>query len=182
MVHGVVGFPRMLVGALLRTQTLNPGENKTMKAVARILIPAMVFALFLALSGSSAFAQGRHPAYLRALSDLRAARAYLQHHDGGQLRHEEDEAVHQIESAIKEIKKAAIDDGKDVNDHPPVDADLDWGGRLRHALQLLNRAHEDIAKEEDNQFAQGLQQRALEHIDKAHHEVEEAIRWVEAHQ
>lgn len=153
-----------------------------MKAVVRILIPAMVFALFLALSGGSAFAQGRHPAYPHALTDLRAARAYLQHHDGGQLRHEEDEAVHQIEAAIKEIKKAAIDDGKDVNDHPPVDANLDWGGRLRHALQLLNRAHEDIAKEEDNQFAQGLQERALGHIDNAHHEVEEAIRWVEAHQ
>ncbi len=153
-----------------------------MKAVAKIFVPAMVIALFLALCASNTFAQGRHPAYLRALTDLRAARAYLQHHDGGQLRHEEDDAIHEINSAIDEIKKAAIDDGKNLNDHPPIDANLDWGGRLKHALELLNRAHDDIAKEEDNRFAEGLQQRALGHIDNAHHQVKEAIRWVEAHQ
>jgi len=152
-----------------------------MKVVARICIPAMVFALFFALGASNAFAQGRHPAYLHALSDLRAARAHLQHPDGGHLRHEEEDAIHNIDDAIKEIKKAAIDDGKDLNDHPPVDAGMDWPGRLHRALELLNRAHEDIAREEDNQFAQGLQERALGHIDKAHHHVEEAIQWVESH-
>jgi hypothetical protein len=153
-----------------------------MKAVARILIPAMVFALFFALSANSTFAQGRHPAYLHALSDLREARANLQRPDGGHLRHEEDDAIHEINSAIDEIKKAAIDDGKDLNDHPPVDSRLDWPGRLRHALELLNKAHEDIAREEDNRFAQGLQERALGHIDKAHHDVKEAIEWVNSHQ
>ena len=153
-----------------------------MKAVARILIPAMVFALFLALGAGSTSAQGQHPAYLHALSDLRTARAHLQHPDGGKLRNEEDDAVHEIDEAIKAIKKAAIEDGKDLNDHPPVDARMDWPGRLRRALELLNKAHADIAREEDNRFAEGLQQRALSHIDKAHHHVEDAIHWVEAHQ
>ncbi len=152
-----------------------------MKAVARILIPAMVFALFCALGASNTFAQGRHPAYLHALSDLREARANLQRPDGGHLRHEEEDAIHAIDEAIKEIKKAAIDDGKDLNDHPPVDARMDWSGRLHRALELLNRAHEDIAREEDNRFAQGLQERALGHIDKAHHHAEEAIQWVDSH-
>jgi len=69
-------------GAPLRTETLIPGENKSMKAVARIFIPAMVFVLFFALSANSTFAQGRHPAYLHALSDLRTARAHLQRPTG----------------------------------------------------------------------------------------------------
>jgi hypothetical protein len=77
-----------------------------------------------------------------------------------------------------EIKRAAIDDGKNLNDHPPIDSRLDWPGRLHRALELINKAHNDISHEEDNRFAQGLQLRALEHIDKAHHHVEEAIRVV----
>jgi hypothetical protein len=63
--------------------------------------------------------------------------------------------------------------------HLPVDAGLDWRGRLHRSLELVNKAHNDVAQEEDNAFAQGLQQRALEHIDKAHHHIEEAIHIVE---
>ena len=177
----MVRIRQFMRGAPLRTETLIPGEIKSMKAVARILVPAMVFALFFALSASSTFAQGRHPAYLHALSDLRAARAHLQRPDGGHLRHEEGDAIHDIDEAIREIKKASIEDGKNLNDHPPVDAKMDWPGRLHRALELLNKAHADIAREEDNRFAEGLQERALGHIDKAHHHVEEAIHWVETH-
>jgi hypothetical protein len=177
----VVRIRQFMRGAPLRTEKLNPGEIKSMKAVARIVVPAGIFALFLALSAGSTFAQGRHPAYLHALSDLRAARAHLQRPDGGHLRHEEEDAIHDIDAAINEIKKAAIEDGKNLNDHPPVDAGMDWPGRLHRALELLNRAHEDIAREEDNRFAEGLQAKALGHIDKAHHHVEEAIHWVETH-
>ena len=75
-VPGVVCF-RKFLDALLRTETLNPGEIKSIKAVARILIPAIAFALFFALGASSTFAQGRHPAYLHALSDLRHALALI---------------------------------------------------------------------------------------------------------
>lgn len=126
-------------------------------------------------SSANAAPQREHPAYLHALSDLRDARAHLDRHDGGELREQEKKAIHEINDAIDEIKKAAIDDGKDINDHAPVDARLDWSGRLHRAVELLDRAHNDVAREEDNGFARGLQQRALEHIDKAHRHVEEAI-------
>jgi hypothetical protein len=78
-------------------------------------------------------------------------------------------------------KKASIDDGKDLNEHPPVDAELDHTGRLHPAKQLLEKAHQDIAREEDNAFAQGLQQRSFGHIDKAIHEVDDAIRIAASH-
>jgi len=151
----------------------------TMKSIARLTAVAFVVALLFSLAASPASAQGRHPAYLHALTDLRHARAHLERHDGGELRHEEKEAIHAIDDAIAEIKKAAIDDGKDLNDHPPVDAHLDYPGRLHRAKELLEKAHRDIAEEEDNQFAQGLQQRAFDHIDRAIHKVDECIRIVE---
>jgi hypothetical protein len=153
----------------------------TMKFTARTAYVALFFALFLTLGSGNAAAQGKHPAYLHALTDLRAARAHLEVHDGGELRHEEKDAIHAIDDAIAEIKKASIDDGKDLNDHPPVDAGLDHAGRLHRAKQLLEKAHQDIAHEEDNGFAQGLQQRAFGHMDRATHNVDEAIRLVAAH-
>ena len=153
----------------------------TMKCIARITLVALAVVLLFTLTATQVFAQGKHPAYLHALSDLRAARAHLERHDGGELRHEEKEAIHAINEAINDIKKASIDDGKDLNDHPPVDAGLDHTGRLHRAKQLLEKAHEDIAHEEDNRSAQGLQQRAFGHIDRAIHEVDESIRIVAAH-
>jgi hypothetical protein len=152
-----------------------------MKSMALFVVPAVFLAFLLAFAGSDAAAQGKHPAYLHALTDLRAARAHLQHQDGGALREEEKEAIHQIDEAINEIKRASIDDGKDLDDHPPVDAGMDHIGRLHRAKQLLEKAHEDIAHEEDNAFAQGLQQRAFGHIDRAMHEVNEAMRIVASH-
>ena len=152
----------------------------TMKSIARIALVALFAALFLTLGSGNALAQGKHPAYLHALTDLRTARAHLEVHDGGELRHEEKEAIHAIDDAIAEIKKASIDDGKDLNDHPPVDAGLDHTGRLHRAKQLLEKARGDISHEEDNGFAQGLQQRAFGHIDRAIHNVDDAIRFVDA--
>jgi tetratricopeptide (TPR) repeat protein len=145
-----------------------------MKAVLKLALVASAFVLAFAFSATTGVAQ-EHPAYLHALTDLRHARAHLERPDHGELREQEKKAIHEIDEAINEIKKAAIDDGKDLNDHPPVDARMDWTGRLHRAIELINKAHNDIAREEDNRFAQGLQQRALEHIDKAHHHVEEAI-------
>ena len=75
----------------------------TMKSIARFVVPVLFLALFFAL-GSGNAAQGRHPAYLHALSDLRTARAHLERHDSGQPRHEEQEAIHAIDDAINEIK------------------------------------------------------------------------------
>jgi hypothetical protein len=146
-----------------------------MKTVYKFLLTAAVMAFFVSLSAVAQPPQGQHPAYLHALTDLRHARAHLERPDHGELREQEKKAIHEIDAAIDEIKKAAIDDGKDLNDHPAVDARMDWPGRLHRALELLDKAHADIAHEEDNRAAQGLQQRAFEHIDKAHRHVQEAI-------
>jgi len=152
-----------------------------MKSITMFVLPAVFLAFLFAFACGDAAAQGKHPAYLHALTDLRAARAHLQHQDGGALREEEKEAIHQIDEAINEIKKASIDDGKDLNDHPPVDAGMEHTGRLHRAKQLLEKAHQDIAHEEENSLALGLQQRAFSHIDRAMHEVDEAIRIVASH-
>jgi hypothetical protein len=111
----------------------------------------------------------RHPAYLRALEDLRHARAHLERPANVTARTAWDEAVavREIDAALREIRQAAIDDGKPVGYHPPVDVGLDWSGRLRRAVELLERAHQDCAQDEDNAFAQGLQARAIQHIDAA---------------
>ena len=119
---------------------------------------------------------GRHPAYLHALTDLRHARAHLEnlaatHH----MDKEEQHAIDEIDKAIGEIKHAAIDDGKNLNDHPPVDAGLDRTGRFRRAQQLLDKAYSDIAREEDDPSVRGLRDRALHHIDEAHHIVDKLI-------
>jgi hypothetical protein len=80
---------------------------------------------------------------------------------------DEVEAVRQIDSAINEIKQAAIDDGRNIEWHPPVDERPDHSGRLHEALEFLNKAHADVAQEEDNLFAKGLRNRAIGHIDAA---------------
>jgi len=149
-----------------------------MKPIFKIALTASVVALVLAMGAYGNPSPGQHPHYLHALSDLRLARAHLQRPDGGTLHEEEREAIHELDKAIDEIKKASIDDGKDINDHPPVDNHLPWGGRLHRALELIDSAHRDVTQEEDDPYARGLQARAIEHIDKAHHHVEVAIHLV----
>jgi hypothetical protein len=113
-------------------------------------------------------APARHPAYLHALSDLRAARWLIEHRPGDWAQTaDETESVRQIDAAINDIKKAAFDDGKNTNDHPPLDEHPDHRGRIHEALQVLNKARADIAREEDNAFADGLRDRAIGHIDAA---------------
>jgi hypothetical protein len=82
----------------------------SMKSLVKLAVSVLFFAQVFVLSPKNADAQGKHPAYLHALTDLRHARAHLEHDDGGQLRHEEQEAINQIDAAIAEIKKASIDD------------------------------------------------------------------------
>ena len=94
---------------------------------------------------------------------------------------EETAAIEEIDKAINEIKKAAIDDGKNIDDHVPVDKKMDWKGRLHRAQELVAKAHQDVAQEEDDPAARGLQARVIDHIDKAHHHIDEAIAVVETH-
>jgi hypothetical protein len=150
-----------------------------MKGILKLSAAILLLLVIPAVLSANPAPPREHPAYLHALTDLRHARAHLERPGGGELKDQEKKAIHEIDEAINEIKKASIDDGKNIDDHPPVDAGLAWPGRLHRALELLDKAHRDVSEEEDNAFAQGLQARAIEHIDKAHHHVEEAIHLVE---
>jgi hypothetical protein len=111
---------------------------------------------------------GKHPGYLHALTDLRDARWNLEHRSKDEaVRHQEDIAVAEIDRAIEEARHAAIEDGKDVYKNPVEDASLDGGGHLRHAKELLTKAHEDISGEEDNPESREIRHRVLQHIDAA---------------
>jgi hypothetical protein len=137
-----------------------------------------VIVFFLAVCFAVTFADdpGAHPAYLHALSDLRHARAHLDKlTPSDRIDDEEQHAIDEIDKAIGEIKRASVDDGKNLNDHPPVDVHMDRRGRYHRALELLDKAHNDIAREEDDSWARGLRNRALHHIDEAHRIVDHII-------
>jgi hypothetical protein len=145
-----------------------------MKTVRHCLVALFVIAMFSALT--LADEPGKHPAYLHALTDLRHARAHLDKlSPSDHVDAEEQHAIGEIDRAIEEIKKASIDDGKDLNDHPPVDAHMDRAGRYHRALELLDKAHNDIAREEDDPSTRGLRDRALHHIDEAHRIVDHLV-------
>jgi hypothetical protein len=117
---------------------------------------------------------GAHPAYLHALTDLRTARWFLYRQPGdARVYADEDAAIREIDAAIGELKRAAIDDGKPLEDHPQVDVH-EHGSRLLRAIETLKKAHADVDREEDNPAARGLKHRVLEHIDIAKHRAEDA--------
>jgi hypothetical protein len=142
-----------------------------------VLKAAMLFA-FAALLTTFAAADtpGAHPAYLHALTDLRHARAHVDKFvDNGRVDSDEAHAVRAIDAAINDIKQAAIDDGKNLNDHPMVDERFDRAGRYRRSLELLDGAYSDIDKREDNGWNHGLKRRALGHIDEARRAIRHAM-------
>jgi hypothetical protein len=117
---------------------------------------------------------GAHPYYLHALTDLRTARGYLQRQPGdAKVYAGEAKGVSEIEGAVNELKRASIDDHKDINDHPKIDV-KDHGSRLQKAIELLKTAQSDAGREEDNPQARGLKTRVLDHITKASQAATEA--------
>jgi len=137
--------------------------------------------LLLALLFAGCVSQpSRHPAYLHALSDLRTARWMLEHRPGdAAVSAHESEAIGEIDRAIEELRRAAIDDGKNIHDHPVADVPNDYRGRLHQAAALLRKVRTDTYREEDNPSARGLRDRALGHVDAALHATERAIHDVE---
>ena len=121
-----------------------------------------------------------HPAWLHALTDLRDARWNLEHRPGdAAVSTQEDVAIVEIDRAINEAKTAAMEDGKNIAQHPPEDAKIDRRGRLHHANELLHKARKDVAEGESNPQAVELRNRAIGHIDLAIQATERAIRDVE---
>jgi len=77
----------------------------------------------------------------------------------------------EIDMAINELKSVA-DDGRGPEDHPPLDSHLRWIPRLNKAADLLNKAHDNVQKEDDSS---GARERAIDHIGKARKFIEQAI-------
>ena len=85
-------------------------------------------------------------------------------------------AVDEIDHAIGEARNAAIDDGKNPNDHPPIDRGLGWEGRFRKAMELLNSAEHDLSEAETNGAAAGWRNAALANVRNAKGFVAKAMR------
>ena len=121
-----------------------------------------------------------HPAYLHALTDLRDARWNLEHRPGdAAVSTQEDVAIVETDRAINDARTAAIEDGKNVYQHPPEDAHIDRRGRLHHAAELLRKARKDVAEGESNPQAVELRNRVVGHIDAAIAATDRAIHDVE---
>ena len=130
-------------------------------------------------SGASRAADlpGHHPAYLHALTDLYTARWNLEHRPGdAAVSGQEDIAITEIDRAIQEARRAAGDDGKNVDEHPKEDAVLDHPGRLRHAMDLLHAARADLHEREDNPETRKRRDLSAEHVDTALRATEQAIK------
>jgi hypothetical protein len=92
----------------------------------------------------------------------------LQHRPGdATVSANEEVAIAEINKAIGAIKHAAVDDGKNIEDHPSVDLPPDNRGRLHKVLELLTKVHADVEPEEDDPVTRGLRDRAVVHIDAA---------------
>jgi hypothetical protein len=142
-----------------------------MRAPHRIALAAAAMALFLAFGASANAAPGKDDAYHNALGHLRAARALIEHPDSGELHDQEKNALTEIDAAIAEVKSVA-DDGKSIDDHPGIDTHARWIPRLNKAVEQLNKAHDDVSKEDDNS---GARERAVQHIGQARKFVTQAI-------
>jgi hypothetical protein len=150
-----------------------------MKLKSRLLLQGHLALLVLIIS-ACASQPSRHPAYLHALSDLRTARWMLEHRPGdAAVSEHEGEAIAEIDRAIAELRRAAVDDGKNLHEHPAADVPGDYRGRLHKAAELLRKVRADTFREEDNPAARGLRDRAIAHVDAALHATERAIHDVE---
>ncbi|HTS28633.1 MAG TPA: hypothetical protein VMH81_22335 [Bryobacteraceae bacterium] len=108
-----------------------------------------------------------HPRYLHAISDLRYARALLFRQDWRDIMRNQRAAVDEIDRAIGAARAAAVDDGRNPNDTPPVDRRLGWADRFTKALELLNSAERDLSFAEDNRAASGWRAAALVNVANA---------------
>ncbi len=141
---------------------------KTLIRISSLALVALIALITFASPSARADQPGKHPAFLHALSDLRYARANLEKKGGdSQMKWDESTAIGSIDRAIADIKQAAIDDGKNLDDHPPVDAKEPRAGRLHKALAALEKSRKDIKEQEDNSYANGLRDRAVADIDSA---------------
>jgi hypothetical protein len=139
-----------------------------MKFTSGLLMTVSVVVLVLALSAA---ARADYGAYRDALSQLRTARAYIEHPDAGELHDQEKSAIAEIDAAINELE-SVVNDGRGPGDHPPLDTHKRWIDRLNEAAKLLNKAHDNVQKQNDGS---GARERAIQHIGQASKFIQQAI-------
>jgi hypothetical protein len=143
----------------------------------RFIEVSALLVLFGAMTPLASYAGffGEHPRYLHAISDMKYARNLIQRPDDPNVMADEHRAVEELNAAINEISTAAREDWKPVNDHPPVDTNLDRPGRLHEAIKILDKAHQDLSQEEDDRNARSLRNQALHHLAVARNFVRKAV-------
>lgn len=119
------------------------------------------------LAPAAANAQGRHPRYLHARTDLRTAQFLARVREEPNVTRHLEAAAGEIEGAIREVDRAAVLDARDLEDHPRIDANLARKDRFRKIMDLLRSARADIEQEEDNPRARAWRNAAFRHIDEA---------------
>src|SRR5580700_2115238 len=90
----------------------------------RMLAVMVIVAATALVAPSGARADGRHPRYLHARTDLRTAQFYLRVREETNVTRNLRAAAAEAEAAIKEVDRAAVLDHKDLDDHPHIDAQL----------------------------------------------------------
>jgi hypothetical protein len=132
--------------------------------------------LITAFAPAALNAQGRHPAYLRARTDLRTSQYLMRVREEPNVARNLRDADREVEAAIREIDRAAILDHRDLDDHPRFDTSLERRGRFEKIVALLRSARADLAREEDNGRARGWRDAAFSHIDAALEHIHRAAR------
>lgn len=117
----------------------------------------------------------QHPYYLHAMSDLRMARDLLARPDSPQVSNDERHAVDEINQALRRMRDAAINDGKDPFERMPPDASWRPEDRFHQSLLLLDKARQDAGHREDDPYLRSLQRDIVHHIDAAKRAVNIAI-------
>ncbi len=162
-------------GGRRHPQTPKAHPMKTIFLGAALALPLLASTL------ATADEPGRHPHYIHALSDLRAAQWQIDHRrpEDGEVREDEQVSSDEVAIAIRSVTDAAYREGKDLGFQPPPDAQMAYGGRLHAAIDLLRAAHNDLALPEDDPVARGQQHAALLRVDAALHAAQRAIGAVE---
>jgi hypothetical protein len=131
------------------------------------MLPVAAAALMSLLAMAPATAKAQQPMYHTALADLRTARYFLQTDHRPQFAGPESRAIEEMTKAIDDISKAVVNEGGKPWQQPPPQAGANPNTPIHSAFKLLNEAHEDVGRGADIPPNEGLQLRALKHIDQA---------------
>jgi len=147
--------------------------------IKQISLLALLVPVLSAVTALSAHADepGRHPFYAHAAADLNQAKWLIAHRPGDswEMGHSEQHAIEEIDRATQIVMQIGQDVGKDMYHPEHSDAHPDRRGRLHDAIDTLQKAHDDLAREEDDPRVHGMQRDALHHVDEAIHAVEHAM-------